>query len=138
MPRLESPNGNLESSEEELVVEASASPNEQAPSTQRRLSHRPRRSTSKAAEQAVATIEDESGSGDGDATSESADMKISIAVPKPLNRNEYQEVSEPPEDDTVERILDQGASNGRYKVQFVDGRQETVSSLSLQRNPIPS
>ena len=91
------------------------------------LSHRPRRSTSRTVQDN--TIEDEEDEEDGDSEVAFArKIQVRVAVPKPLNREEYAAVEE---DDTVRKVVDQ-TSDGRFKVIYADGREDTVSL------PVPS
>lgn len=121
MPPIE--NISDEESEEALVLDSEPKEKASSKAPTSPLSHRPRRSTSRAVQDKVVdTIEDE----EDDEGSEAAFAKkvqVRVAVPKPLNRAEYEEIAE---DHTVVKVVDQGG-DGRFKIVYADGREDTVS-----------
>lgn len=89
------------------------------------LSHRPRRSTSRAVQdKVIETIEDEVEDYGSEAGGKK--LQVRVAVPKPLNREEYEQILDAPQDDTVVKVVDQGG-DGRFSIIYADGRGETVS-----------
>lgn len=123
MPRLEDISD--DGTDEILVVNSKPKENASSRAPTSPLSHRPRRSTSRAVQDKVDdTIEDEED--DEDAGSEAVfarKIQVRVAVPKPVNPEEYAAVEE---DDTVGKVVHQ-TSDGRFKVIYADGREDTVS-----------
>lgn len=112
-------------SHEMLVVVDSPKPNgstKGAPTSP--LSHRPRRSTSKAAQDKVVdTIEDED---DEDELEETGGKKDDgkAAVPRPWNRGEHKS-ADAAEDGSVFKVLNE-EGDGLFKILLGGGKNETV------------
>lgn len=88
------------------------------------LSHRPRSSTSRAAQDKVVdTIEDEDDEDELETGGKKDDGKV--AVPKPWNRGQHKSV-DAPEDGTVLKVLNE-EGDGLFKILLGDGEKETVS-----------
>lgn len=108
-----------------LAVEESPKPDASAKGAPTSpLSHRPRRSTSRAAQDKVVdTIEDED---DGDEI-ETGGKKdgVKVAVPKPWNRGQHKSV-DAPEDGSVLKVLNE-EGDGLFTILLGDGGKETVS-----------
>lgn len=110
-------------SDEILVVDSKPMEKESSRAPTSPLSHRPRRSTSRAVQdKVVETIEDEEEDGGSEAAF-AKKVQVRVAVPTPLNRAEYEQIAE---DDTVVKVVDQGG-DGRFKIIYADGREDTVS-----------
>lgn len=123
MPPIEGLSGS--GSDEMLVVEESPKPNASAKeSSTSPLSHRPRRSTSRAAQDKVVdTIEDEDDEDELETGGKKDDSKV--AVLKPWNRWQHKSV-DAPEDGSVLKVLNE-EGDGLFKILLGDGKIETVS-----------
>lgn len=112
-------------SREMLAVKESPKPNASAkgaPSSP--LSHRPRRSTSKVAQDKVVdTIEDEDDENRLEETGVKKDDG-NVAVPKPWNRGQHKSV-DAPEDGSVFKVLNE-EGDGLFRILLGDGKKETV------------
>ena len=127
MPRIEGLSGS--GSDETLVVEGLPKPNASAKGVRTSpLSHRPRRSTSRVAQDKVFnTIKDEDDEDEDEDELETGVKKNDgrVAVTKPWNRGQHKSV-DTPEDGSVLKVFSEEA-DGLFKILLADGQKETVS-----------
>lgn len=112
-------------SDEILVVVELPKPNASATGAPTSpLSHRPRRSTPRAAQDKVVdTIEGEDDEDELETVGKKDNDKV--AVPKLWNRGQYKSVGAP-EDSSVLKVLNE-EGGGLFKILLGDGKKETVS-----------
>lgn len=123
MPRIEGLSDS--GSDETLVVEELPKSNASAKGARTSpLSHRPRRSASRVAQDKVFdTIEDEDDEDELETGVKKNDGRV--AVPKPWNRGQHKSV-DTLEDGSVLKVFSEEA-DGLFKILLADGKKETVS-----------